>query len=69
MCTGRNTSEWFLVNIGLRQGFVMSPWLFNVYVDGLVPEVNAMVLGKLLELLRVGGSRFEISCYLQMIQH
>ena len=42
-------SEWFPVNVGLRQGCVMSPWLFNV-MDGLVREVNVRVLGKGLEL-------------------
>ena len=31
-----DASEWFLVNVGLRQGCVMSPWLFNVYMDGVV---------------------------------
>ena len=33
-------SEWFPVDVGLRQGCVMSPWLFNVYLDGMVREVN-----------------------------
>ena len=33
-------SEWFPVNVGLRQGCVMSPWLFNVYMDGVVRGVN-----------------------------
>ena len=28
------------MNVGLRQGCVMSPWLFNVYMDGVVREVN-----------------------------
>ena len=42
---GNNVSEWFLVNVGLRQGCVMSPWLFNVYKDGVVREVNVMSLG------------------------
>ena len=30
---------------------MMSPWLFNVYVDGVIQEVNVSVLGKWLELL------------------
>ena len=29
---GNDVSERFLVNVGLRQGCVMSPWLFNVYI-------------------------------------
>ena len=33
-------------NVGLRQGCVMSPWLFNVYMDGVVRKVNVRVLGK-----------------------
>ena len=37
---GNDASEWFPVNVGLRQGCVMSPWLFNVYMDGVVREVN-----------------------------
>ena len=45
-------SEWFPVNVGLRQGCVMSPWLFNVYIDGVVREVN--VLGE-----RVGAAECE----------
>ena len=44
-------STWYVadaksVNVGLRQGCVMSPWLFNVYMDGVVREVNVRVLGK-----------------------
>ena len=54
-------SEWFPVNVGLRQGCVMSPWLFNVYMDGEVRELNVTVLGKGLELLSANGVRFEIN--------
>ena len=54
-------SEWFPVNVGLRQGCVMSPWLFNVYMDGVVRGVNVRVLGKGLELLSANGGRFEIN--------
>ena len=58
---GNDVSEWFPVNMGLRQGCVMSPWLFNVYMDGVVGEVNVGVLGKELELLSANGGRFKIS--------
>ena len=54
----QDVSEWFPVNAGLRQGCVMSPWLFNVYMDGVVREVNVKGLGKGLELLRANGGRF-----------
>ena len=54
-------SEWFPINVGLRQGCVISPWLFNVYMDGVVREVNERVLGKRLELLSANGGRFEIN--------
>ena len=49
----------------------MSPWLFNVYMDGVDREVKVRVLGKELEMMSAKGRRFEMltSCYLQMIQH
>ena len=43
---GSELSEWFPVKVGLRQGCVMSPWLFNLYTDGVAREVNARVLGR-----------------------
>ena len=55
---GNGASEWFKVNVGLRQGCVMSPWLF---MDGVDREVNVRVLGKGLELLSANGCRFEIN--------
>ena len=58
---GNEVSGWFLVYVGLRQGCVMSPWLFNAYTDGVVREVNVRVLGKWLELLSANGDRFEIN--------
>ena len=36
----RQESDWFSVRVGLRQGCVMSPWLFNVYMDGVMREVR-----------------------------
>ena len=29
---GNDIREWFTVNVGLRQGSVMSPWLLNIYI-------------------------------------
>ena len=57
---GNDVSEFFPVNVGLRHGCVVSPWLFNVYMNGVVREVNVTVLGKGLELLSANGGRFEI---------
>ena len=62
MCPRKNNvSELFPVNIGLGQGCVMSPWLINTNIDGVVREVNARVIGKKRELLSVNGGRFEIN--------
>ena len=58
---GNDVSEWFPVNVGLRPGCVMSPWLFNGYMEGVVRDVNVRVLGKGFELLSANGGRFEIN--------
>ena len=36
---GQN-SDWFDVEQGVRQGCVMSPWLFNLYMDNIVREAR-----------------------------
>ena len=58
---GNDLSEWFPVNVGLRQGCVMSPWLFNAYMDVVIREVNVRVLVKGLELLSANGGWIEIN--------
>ena len=58
---GSEVSEWFTVKVGLRQGCVMSPWLFNLFMDGVVREVNASVLGRGLELLEASGQSWQLS--------
>ena len=57
---GNEVSEWFPVRVGLRQGCVMSPWLFNLFIDGVVREVNARVLGRGLKLLD-GNDEWEMN--------
>ena len=39
-------SEWFPVSVRLKQGCVMSPWLVNVFMVGVIREVNVGCLGK-----------------------
>ena len=33
-------SEWFRIESGVRQGCIMSPWLFNVYIDAVIKEMG-----------------------------
>ena len=33
-------SEWFRIDSGVRQGFIMSLWLFNVYMDAVMKEAK-----------------------------
>ncbi len=34
-------SDGFGVGVGVRQGCVMSPWLFNIFTDGCMREMKA----------------------------
>ena len=56
---GNDVSAWFPLNVELIQGCVMSPGLFNVYMDGVVREMNVGVLGNGLEMLIANSGRFE----------
>ena len=58
---GNEVSEWFPVRVGLRQGCVMSPWLFNLYMDGVVREVNTRVLGRGLKLVDGNENEWELN--------
>ena len=61
---GNEVSEWFPLRVGLRQECVMSPWLFilfNLYIDGVVREVNARVLGRGLKLVDENDNEWELN--------
>ena len=49
------------MRVGLRQGCVMSPWLFSLYIDGVVREVNARVLGRGLKLVDRNDNEWELN--------
>ncbi len=40
---------------------MMSPWLFNVYMDGVVREVHARMLGRGLSLVNTDGREWNLS--------
>lgn len=42
---GDETSNSFTVSNGVRQGGILSPWLFNVYMDGLSDKLNTCKVG------------------------
>ena len=58
---GNEVSELFPVRVGLRQGCVMSPWLFNLYIDRVVREVNARAFGRGLQLVDGNDSEWELN--------
>lgn len=42
---GRNVSDTFYVSNGVRQGGILSPFLFNVYIDDLSTGLNRLKVG------------------------
>ncbi|CAG2209988.1 unnamed protein product [Mytilus edulis] len=38
-------TEWFSVNSGLKQGCVLSPILFNIFINSLVTNIKALDIG------------------------
>src|SRR6201990_1597715 len=57
----RELTEWFEVGVGLRQSCGMSPWVFNVLMDGVVRRMGREVKGI---RLRSGERDWEISVLL-----
>ena len=44
---GEEKTDWFSLEVGLRQGCILSPILFSVFIDGLAEEVK-----------KVGGAKY-----------
>ncbi len=49
------TGESFGIHLRVRQGCVMSPWLFNLYMDGIIREMKAKVGDFGVEMFVIGG--------------
>ena len=58
---GNEVSEWFPLRVELRQGCVISLWLFNLYIDGVAREVNARLLGRGLKLVDGNDNEWELN--------
>src|SRR5678815_5131771 len=46
--------DWFSINRGVRQGCVMSPWLFNLYMDGVMKEFEVGVARNVVRMMENG---------------
>ncbi len=54
-----NLSESFAVEVGVRQGCVMAPWLFNIFMDGCRREMKCKV-GNAGAKLRLNGEVWSV---------
>lgn len=55
---GDEQTEWFELNTGVRQGCVMSPILFSLFINGLAREINEKTVG-----IAVGERRVRLLLY------
>ncbi len=51
---GEKFSESFALEVGVRQGCVMSPWLFNIFMDECMREMKCKVGNTGAELEKFG---------------
>ena len=56
-------SEWFKIESGVWQGCVMSPWLFNLYMDGVMKELMAGAMGEGVRMVE-NGREWRLPCIL-----
>ena len=38
-------TDWFNVDSGLKQGCILSTIMFNIYVNSLIDDINALNIG------------------------
>ena len=60
---GEEQTEWFDLSTGVRQGCVMSPVLFSLFINGLAREIIEKTVGVAVGKRRVRLLLRTISCY------
>ena len=44
--TGHGTTDWFQIGKGVRQGCILSPWLFNLYAEYIRRNAGLEEIGR-----------------------
>ena len=55
---GQQRTEWFSLEAGVRQGCILSPILFAIFIDGLAQALKQVRVGSILE-----GKRFNLTLF------
>ncbi len=55
-------SESFAVEVGVRQGCMMSPWLFNIFMDGCMRKIKCKVVNAVAKLRLNGEAWSVVTC-------
>ena len=55
-------SYWFDVTNGLKQGCLISPFCFNLYLNDLIQEINSIGRG-----IQIGDKHINMLCYVDDI--
>ncbi|CAG2199715.1 unnamed protein product [Mytilus edulis] len=53
-----NTTDWFSVNTGLKQGCVLSTVMFNIFINNLIDDIKALNIG-----IDIDGEKVAILLY------
>ena len=60
--TGEGLTEWFKLSRGVKQGGKVSPWLYALFINGVVKMVKEMGGG--VEIVGVRGEKIWMGCWL-----